>query len=120
MSDTPSNFGRPVRVVDLKLNVNINLPADAPDRCPHLIRIEDVDYTNENQEPINTPNVVVSVLYKWDIRALGDLLDLTKDTFQWGFNTYSVDTYVKRHGRKITVLVINRESCKKEEVFNRL
>jgi hypothetical protein len=48
MSDTSRDFGRPVRIFDLKLNVNINLPADAPDRCPHLIRIEDVDSTNDD------------------------------------------------------------------------
>lgn len=111
MSDcnSESNF---VKRIDTHLHIHIDLPADAPDGHPHIINIESF---NEEFPPedLKAVDAIASVLYKWNPKALSDLLDLNKDTFYWCFNNgHGYEIFVSRIGDKVRVSdILNVWEC---------
>lgn len=98
-----------VEYVDL--TTPINLPVNAPRGHPHII--EDLaaasnffgsDFRLEVKiDPLLAVDVVASVVHAWKPVALKDLLDLSKETFDWGAIEDGYETYIRRTGNIVKV-----------------
>jgi len=85
----------------------VNLPADAPARCPHIANDQrcfgwwDM---NHYTEKLTAADSIATTLYKENPKALKDLLDPSINHFYWGYiNKFGQDFYVIRKGNLLRV-----------------
>jgi hypothetical protein len=112
-TSSPSDIAKP-RHHDLRdnsmywdLDIHISLPASSPVDCPHLLDLSRV-MPREGANPILTvADAVATCLFKWNVRSLASLLDMTKKHFCWTRTTsYGEQTYVERKLNSIEVRLI--------------
>jgi hypothetical protein len=101
----------PIRCIDI--DDPVNLPANAPTGCPHIIDLQRVaDYIDDfgsHRIGLHAVDTIATVLYKWNPAGLVDLLDMTKDSFHWKYYNFSnYEIYVVRSGKNVKV---SRESA---------
>jgi hypothetical protein len=105
-SDTAKPQHRNIRNTSMywDLDIHISLPASSHVDCPHLLDLSRVVPREGANPSLTVADAVATCLFKWNVRSLASLLDMTKKHFCWTRTTsYGEQTYVERKLNSIEV-----------------
>jgi hypothetical protein len=97
------------------LRLHINLPADAPRGNPHLIDVQTFSNSDKNMDGLLAVDAIVTTLYKWNPKALHNLLDPALKTFRWGWLDleskldHDAENWILRKGNIVEVCLMSRD-----------
>jgi hypothetical protein len=109
-TSSPSDIAKPHRhnprdnSMYWDLDIHISLPASSHVDCPHLLDLSRVVPKEGANPSLTVADAVATCLFKWNVRSLASLLDMTKKHFCWTRTTsYGEQTYVERKLNSIEV-----------------